>query len=347
MSGRAGSMGSPITRTRKTCPMTLGVPVKYIDHQVVEAGADLGGADNPHPRGSSTSNSPSKPSPSPSRTQLTPTESVGHMPPRLPQELAEMVIDELGRDYQRPALAACSLTCRAWLHRCRIHIHSAVRLDPQSHLENLSKLYDGPLAEYVRSLSIDACVEGEPRPHPWLNTVRPLLERLKRIRRLALDAIVWEHLEDATKRIFLTNYEDVRDIWLATCDFYDPATFVRFLQVFKRAESIRMEGVGCDPVDCEEALKENDEELHLRWLDVGDLCSAPSIVAQWAWYGRRELSLENIHFSWGSEDPIHLSRMLQLAGASVQKLSITMDDHVQRARTTAGESSMWFTSRPR
>ncbi|EPS92467.1 hypothetical protein FOMPIDRAFT_1056845 [Fomitopsis schrenkii] len=29
-------------------------------------------------------------------------------------------------------------------------------------------------------------------------------------------------------------------IWLATCDFYDPASFVRFLQVFRRAESIRM-----------------------------------------------------------------------------------------------------------
>ena len=274
-------------------------------------------------------------------------QSAGFMPPRLPLELAEMVIDELGRDYQRPALAACSLTCHAWLHHCRIHIHAAVRLDPQSHLENLSKLYDGPLAEYVRSLSIDACVEGEPRPHPWLNTVRPLLEKLKRVRRLALDAIVWEQLEEATKKIFLTNYEDVRDIWLATCDFYDPATFVRFLQVFTRAESIRMEGVGCDPVDCEEALEENDEELRLRWLDVGDLCSAPSIVARWAWYGRRKLTLENIHFSWGSEDPVHLSRMLQLAGASVKKLSITMDDHVQRARTTPGESSVWFASRPR
>lgn len=262
------------------------------------------------------------------------------MPPRLPQELAEMVIDELGRDYQRPALAACSLTCRAWLHRSRIHLHTAVVLHPQAHLDNLSKLYDGPLAEYVRNLSIDASVDGEPRPHPWLDTVRPLLERLKRVRRLTLDAIVWEHLEEATKRIFLTTFEDVRDIWVATCDFYDPASFVRFLQAFKHVESIRMEGVGCDPVDCEEALKENGEALHLRVLDVGDLCSSPSIVAQWAWYGRRELTAEQVHFTWGSEDPIHLSRMLQLAGSSVKDLSITMDDRVQRARTTAGENSV-------
>ncbi|KZT68682.1 hypothetical protein DAEQUDRAFT_692066 [Daedalea quercina L-15889] len=259
------------------------------------------------------------------------------MPPRLPQELAEMIIDELGRTYQRSTLAACSLTCHAWLHRSRVHVHSAVRLDPNSNLDNLSKLYDGSLAELVRSLSIDACVEGEPRPHPWVNTVRPLLQKFRKIRRLALDAIVWEQLEEATKEIFLRNYEDVRDIWLATCDFYDPASFVRFLQAFKKVESVRMEGVGCDPVDCEEALRDNAEELRLKWLDVGDLCSAPSIVAQWAWYGRRELSIEHVHFSWGSEDPVHISRMLQLAGPSVRDLSITMDDHVQRARTTPGE----------
>ncbi|TFY67281.1 hypothetical protein EVJ58_g1729 [Rhodofomes roseus] len=248
-----------------------------------------------------------------------------------------MIIDELGLTYQRPTLAACSLTCRAWLHRSRVHIHSAVRLDPSSHLDHLSLLYSGSLAEYVRSLSIDASVEGEPRPHPWLNTVRPLLLRLRRIRRLALEAIVWEHLEEETRRIFLTNYEDVRDIWLATCDFYDPAAFVRFLQSFDRADTIRMEGMGCDPVDCEQALEKNGEVLHLEWLDVGELCNAPSVVARWAWYGRKELTIENIHFTWGSEDPIHLSRMLQLAGPSVKSLSITMNDRVQRVQTTPGE----------
>ncbi|KAH9930205.1 uncharacterized protein B0H18DRAFT_1083847 [Fomitopsis serialis] len=240
------------------------------------------------------------------------------MPPRLPQELAEMIIDELGDTYQRPTLAACSLTCRAWLHRSRVHIHSAVRLDPNSHLDRLSELYSGPLADYVRSLSIDA-------------------SRLKKIHRLALEALVWEQLEEQTVRIFLTNYDDVRDVWLAACDFYNPAAFVRLLQSFGKADSIRMEGMGCDPVDFEEALEENGPVLHLQALDVGELCNAPSIVARWAYHGRKEVVIESIHFSWNHEDPVHLSRLLQLAGPSVKSLSITMDDHVQRVRTTPGE----------
>jgi len=169
-----------------------------------------------------------------------------------------------------------------------------------------------------------------PAAHPWIDKTRPLLERFEKIEKLSLDAIVWADLESETKKIFLTKYPLVTDLWASTCDFWDPRDFVRLLQAFPKIESVRMEGVGWDSVDCEDALHDNVSELCLRWLDVGDLCSAPSIVAKWAWSHRTSISIENIHFSWGCENPVDLGRVLRMAGSSVRTLSLTIDDHVQR-----------------
>lgn len=249
-----------------------------------------------------------------------------------------MIIDELGKSYHRSALAACSVTCRAWLHRSRVHIHAAVRIDPTSHLDHLTELYTSPLADYVHSLSIDACDDGTPVEHSWIDSsARPLLRQFTKVERLSLDGIVWDDLEHETQQLLLTQYPLVTDLWVSTCDFWNPHDFLHLLQALPRLESVRMEGVGCEAVDCEDVLRNNAPELRLRWLDVGDICSAPSIVAQWAWSHRKNVAVENVHFSWGCEDPVDLGRFLQIAGSSVKTLSITMDDRVQRWAFPQGE----------
>ncbi|KAH9941945.1 hypothetical protein B0H21DRAFT_751874 [Amylocystis lapponica] len=252
--------------------------------------------------------------------------------PRLPQEITDKVIDLLGESYQRTALAACSLTCHAWLDRSRVHIHSSVRLDPCSNLDHLTQLYTSPLAEYVRSLSIDVCVDGEPAEHKWIDEIRPLLRQFTRIERLSLDALVWADLENETQQIFLTQYPLVSDLWLSTCDFWDPSEFLRLLQALPRLESVRMEGMVWEPEDCTDILRHNAPALRLRWLDVGDICTAPHVIAKWAGC-HREVAIENIHFSWACDHPVDLGILLKKAGSSVQTLSLTMDDRIQRWTT--------------
>ncbi|PCH36473.1 hypothetical protein WOLCODRAFT_146283 [Wolfiporia cocos MD-104 SS10] len=247
----------------------------------------------------------------------------------MPQEVVDMIIDELGSTYQRATLYACSLTCRAWVHRCRMHIHSAIRIDHTSHINRLIELYATPtssLAPYVRSLSIDACVDGIPaKKHDWIDTSRPLLRALTRIERLSLDGIAWPDLELETREILLDHYgESIRDLWVATCDFRKASHLVALLEAFPRVQSVRMEGSSWEEPGWDK-FDQTDTTLRLHWLDVGDLCNPPSLVARWA-RRHRAISIENLHFSWGSEDPDILGQLLRSAGDSVKLLSLTLDD---------------------
>lgn len=255
---------------------------------------------------------------------------------RVPQEMVDMVIDELGRTYQRSALAACSLTCRDWLPRSRIHIHSSVRIDSCSNIERLTKLYDSHLARYVRSLSIDACVDGEPVSHPWVDNARPLLSLFHNVDRLALDAIIWQDLHKDTQKTILERYSSVSDLWASTCDFADPCEFVKLLQAFPKLESVRLEGMCWDTSECEKQLANNSPELRLKWLDVNELCSYPSVVAKWASRHRTSVQIENIHFSWGCDNPGDLNMLLQLAGPSVKTLSLNLSDSTQGSMSPSG-----------
>ncbi|OBZ74296.1 hypothetical protein A0H81_05459 [Grifola frondosa] len=73
--------------------------------------------------------------------------------PTLPPELTDRILDHLHDDFH--ALAACSLTCRAWLPSCRYHKFSAVRTRSSA-----KKLYELLCASpeiglYVRRLEVD------------------------------------------------------------------------------------------------------------------------------------------------------------------------------------------------
>ncbi|KAL6301718.1 hypothetical protein BKA93DRAFT_751776 [Sparassis latifolia] len=250
----------------------------------------------------------------------------------LPQELVDMIIDIFGSKYDRDALNACSLVCHAWLPRSRSHIHSAVRLDYTSNLEHLQALYTTFLAIYVRSLSIDTCgSDGMPADQSWVDKMQPLLANVTKVERLSIEGIAWSELEENTRALFCTKYPGVTDLWLATCDFADPADLVHLHQAFPLLSSARMEGVSSDDIVFDHALRLNSDTLSLRWLDVGDLCTSPGVLAKWAFCYRKQVSIENIHFTWDCGDLVDLGNVLQIAGSSVKTLSITMDSRVDAA----------------
>ena len=257
--------------------------------------------------------------------------------PRLFPEIIDQIIDMLPTEPSKsPALYSCSLVCRQWLNRCRVHIHAAVRLSTRRNLEQLSELYMSPLALYVKSLNIDVCVGVEPAPHPWIDQIRPLLEHFTQIERLTFYGIVWDMLEKETQGIFLTRYPLVTDLSTSICDFWVTADFVQFLQAFPRLNRARMKGMVWEKNNFRQALHRNAPELHLQWLDVGEICTAPYVIARWAAH-HDVVSIENIHFSWASDHPSDLGILLQKAGSTVQTLSITMDDRIQHWLNTPGE----------
>jgi len=88
-----------------------------------------------------------------------------------------------------------------------------------------------------------------------------------------------------------------------------------------------------EPEDCSEVLRDNAPELRLRWLDVGDICTSPHVVAKWAAH-HEDVSIQNIHFSWACDHPADLGIVLAKAGSSLRTLSITMDDRIQRWSTS-------------
>ncbi|KAJ6582911.1 hypothetical protein DFH09DRAFT_1360222 [Mycena vulgaris] len=143
------------------------------------------------------------------------------MPDNLPQELLDIIVDELSSDI--PALKACSLAARAFSPSTRIHIFSTIRLLPplesnsltraKTHCHKFKRLLalSPHLAPLVKDLQI---VEGISSDYlrreeestgyhsgiPWLvaagRTLTLLLSRLNlaRISILCKDKINWDRL---------------------------------------------------------------------------------------------------------------------------------------------------------
>lgn len=125
--------------------------------------------------------------------------------PRLPPELTDLVIDFLRDDIY--ALANCSLTCRAWLPRARLHKFRLVRFTPRSYSGwkrsfKAARLADRKLVRLVRELSIENIGSG----------------RLK----------MWN---DAALRDIVCHFPDVTKLSLAHDDLYFYDAFDRITQL--------------------------------------------------------------------------------------------------------------------
>jgi hypothetical protein len=72
---------------------------------------------------------------------------------RLPQELAESIIDHLW--YHVDSLLACCLTCRAWVEPSRYHLFYKRRLIYEHQYKSLSTLRRYGLIAYIRRIELD------------------------------------------------------------------------------------------------------------------------------------------------------------------------------------------------
>ncbi|RDB27378.1 hypothetical protein Hypma_004524 [Hypsizygus marmoreus] len=104
--------------------------------------------------------------------------------PCLPQELIDMIIDDLARVNDTKALARCLLVARRFIYRCRKHLFAEIVIDSPESAENLEWiLCDDPgLSAYMVNIHV--------RQDSWMevNGVLPtVLTMLTSVRCLAFD----------------------------------------------------------------------------------------------------------------------------------------------------------------
>lgn len=106
------------------------------------------------------------------------------MPPQLPYELSDHIIDFLHDD--KGALSSCSLTCQAWLPAARYHLFNHVTV--AGRLQPFSLFLDSAegVRPYVRSLRYDGGYYFRPCE---CTELRSILDRLPSLMRLHLERL--------------------------------------------------------------------------------------------------------------------------------------------------------------
>ncbi|CCM04902.1 uncharacterized protein FIBRA_07098 [Fibroporia radiculosa] len=123
-----------------------------------------------------------------SKARLTNTSSAPHKQasmknavPVFPLEIFELTLDELHSQSDHKALSICAAVCRAFAHRCRVHLFRRMKISTtaiKAHLIRLSgQPHAAPYFKYVRSLSIMCSCTLEDVVH--LSAIMPNVEALE------------------------------------------------------------------------------------------------------------------------------------------------------------------------
>lgn len=135
------------------------------------------------------------------------------MPPQLPYELSDHIIDFLHDD--KGALFSCSLTCQAWLPAARYHLFNHVTVVGRLQLFSLFLDFAKGVRPYVRSLRYDGGYCFRPCEYTELRSILDRLPSLMRLHleRLNMDTAGFHKLLDSHGYKELTNLTLV-SLWI-------------------------------------------------------------------------------------------------------------------------------------
>lgn len=143
----------------------------------------------------------------------------------VPPEISDYIMDYLWDDYH--ALAACSLTCRAWIPTNRSHLFEFVHLEHESKIVQFLEILDHPsiagtsISRCVRELVIAGTVA---RNHPRLHDiVLRILDRLNRVQCLQINTrgIPGWYLQDQLKTRLLTFSPEIRSLCVHSAHVFE------------------------------------------------------------------------------------------------------------------------------
>ena len=206
-------------------------------------------------------------------------------PSDAPQELIDEIIDYCSGN--KNTLIACSLTCRAWVHRTRKHLFSKLTLTDKtlpvwcgtvvtpntdgSNPQPLPNSYPPPASSYASSwlssytTSLHLVPKYDPVKQNGIGARELLLAKthlsaFTNLESLTLTAISFAAFDnDSLEACFGSLSETVRNLKLAACHVYEK-NFSSFLRMFAHLESFEVEGnawyrspsgpglVGTDPI---------------------------------------------------------------------------------------------------
>jgi len=115
----------------------------------------------------------------------------------LPQELVDMIIDQLHND--RDALSVCALVCRSWLPTARVHLFGSIALAKRTDFANLIGLLDGSpvLTGSVHTITIygDLPFSLGADTYEWLGEAFKVMSRLEKVKKIRWWAVDWGVVE--------------------------------------------------------------------------------------------------------------------------------------------------------
>lgn len=182
----------------------------------------------------------------------------------IPQELVDLVVDELSGD--KPTLKACSLTCRSWVYRSQYRLHKHLFFSNVKHLTSSSDRYlNSTVAAYVNSLDLSTLPTST---SPYLSGERiqvwVILTRLTQVRRLTV-----RNLEDAaTVTPFITMaFPNVSELVLGTAEFDSFAQFKSFFAAFAHVKRFQLDTFDVFPwlSDSEDDEFSEDDDDYLEF----------------------------------------------------------------------------------
>ncbi|KZT00403.1 uncharacterized protein LAESUDRAFT_764680 [Laetiporus sulphureus 93-53] len=241
--------------------------------------------------------------------------------PSFPLEIFELIIDFVWPD--RQALFACSLTCKAWLHRSRHNLFYSIQLRRQEHLTQLSSMVEAEprLGRIVRELFV---VPYHMQSQLFGSFPFTLGGQLPNVNRLRID-IRRDYYPYVHPDFFcaFSRFSSITTLEIHRIQFPTFGDYVMLVCALPRLTSLSCWMVDWLKKTYDPALlKEHDGRLPLNHLSMRQMnWSAELADFLLAIASIADLQSLSTYFL-GSQEVEHVNRLLETAGSSLRRFAI-------------------------
>ncbi|KAL4252283.1 hypothetical protein ABKN59_002565 [Abortiporus biennis] len=253
-------------------------------------------------------------------------------PPYLPQELIDLVIDQVASGRDLHTLQACSLTATSWLPRSRGHLFSFTYLHPNNFQEMEQRFQSSDISHYMRNLllqcgTLDDDEEVIARDSE-LN--ENLLSFLQNVERIELSTVTWIGLRSGVQKRFITGFTAVTVLRLSEVVFNNLTDILTLARSFAHLAKLHLRKVVWHGMDASSPSGSGSNEpprLHpqrLTDIEIYECTSPADFISAFFSSGSGE-RLERIAVEWGdNDDPRVLRSLIFTAGESLKILEVDL-----------------------
>ncbi|KAK0206033.1 hypothetical protein DFS33DRAFT_552462 [Desarmillaria ectypa] len=245
------------------------------------------------------------------------------MSPELPPEILCAIVDFASPDFN--ALAALSLVCKTWLPPSRRVLFKSLVVTPET-MRGFLNLFQSPLVsipDFAQELKVCRCKMGHPRYiySCILESLAPALEKLKRLKLLRFEHLLWETPEIRTGLgELLKPFGSVTSLWLQNNKFADMQGLAYFMSYFPHLQDLTLIYTVLLPKDTDVDLSGAGVPRGLRRLCIIGPKPVDSIIA-WIAASPSHISLQRLDLGGiGFRINSHVHTLLRGAGPHLREL---------------------------